>query len=339
MEWSTELIKVDPERPEGDIIRHAAAVIQRGGMVAFPTETVYGLGANALNENAVARIFAAKGRPATNPLIVHVTGIEQAQTLVDYWSQEAQLLAERFWPGPLTLVLPRNRGVVPDIVTAGGPTVAVRSPAHKVAMALLLECGLPIAAPSANRSTRVSPTTAEHVLAGLKGRIDLILDSGPTSGGIESTVLNLAVSPPRLLRPGLVTPAQIEEIIGPIERTVQSTGNAPATSPGMLERHYSPRATLLLIDDNGKARTAELLAEGKRVGSIPLSTESDCEGNGLFVRPLPPDAAAYAARIYSTLHELDAKGVDTIIVQIPPDNEEWLAVRDRLHRASGRKDG
>src|SRR4051794_39087740 len=203
--------------PDPADVAVAAAVLHRGGLVAFPTETVYGLGANALDAAAVARIFAAKGRPATNPLIVHVAAAEHVWSVAADWPAVAARLAERFWPGPLTLVLPKA-AAVPDAVTAGGPTVAVRVPAHPVALALLRAAGVPLAAPSANRSTELSPTTAGHVLHGLGGRIDLVLDAGPTAGGIESTVLDVTTNPPRLLRPGLVTPAMIEAVIGPIRR-------------------------------------------------------------------------------------------------------------------------
>ncbi len=197
----TELLAVDPFSPEPERIARAAEVLRRGGLVAFPTETVYGLGANALDPNAVAGIFHAKGRPANNPVIVHVAEARDVLRVVADWPEIAERLAQRFWPGPLTLVLPKRAGV-PDVVTAGGPTVAVRVPAHPVALALLRAVGVPIAAPSANRSTQLSPTRAEHVQRGLDGLIDLILDGGPTTGGLESTVLDVTTTPPRLLRPG-----------------------------------------------------------------------------------------------------------------------------------------
>src|SRR5579872_2410044 len=196
-------------------IDRAAELLRAGRLVAFPTETVYGLGAKALSAEAVARIFAAKGRPAYNPVIVHVSDAGAAQELVADWPDIADRLAAAFWPGPLTLVLPKSL-LVPDEVTAGSQTVAVRVPSHAVALALLRAAGAPVAAPSANRSMLLSPTTAEHVLEGLDGRIDAVLDAGPAPGGIESTVIGLADSPPRLLRPGLISPAQIEAVIGRI---------------------------------------------------------------------------------------------------------------------------
>src|SRR5581483_10612849 len=241
----TEVVRVHPQKPDETAMTRAAEALRGGGLVAFPTETVYGLGANALDAEAVARIFAAKGRPANNPLIVHVPDVAAARELVTDWPETAERLAERFWPGPLTLALPR-RETIPDIVTAGGPTVAVRVPAHPVALALFRAAGVPVAAPSANRSGYLSPTRAEHVLAGLDGRIEMVLDAGPVPGGIESTVLDLTGDPPRLLRPGLVSPAELEAVIGPI-RTAEPAptgGDRPLPSPGMLSRHYAPRTPL-----------------------------------------------------------------------------------------------
>ncbi len=214
----TEVLSVDAHAPQADRIARAAAVLRGGGLVAFPTETVYGLGALALDAAAVGRIFAAKGRPANNPVIVHIAETEQVSRIAAEWPEVAERLARRFWPGPLTLIVPRNANV-PDVTTAGGPTVAVRVPAHPVALALLRAVGAPVAAPSANRSSELSPTLAEHVLRGLDGRIDLVLDGGPTTGGIESTVLDVSTSPPRLLRPGLIGPAELEAMVGPISRT------------------------------------------------------------------------------------------------------------------------
>src|SRR5262245_24196245 len=234
----TEVLPVDPLRPDPAAVARAAEVVRGGGLVAFPTETVYGLGALALDPAAVGHIFTAKGRPASNPLIVHVAE-PGPHDLAAAWPAAAARLAERFWPGPLTLVLTRTERV-PDIVTAGGLTVALRMPAHPVALALLRAVGVPVAAPSANRSTRLSPTLAAHILDGLDGRIDLILDAGPTAGGLESTVLDLTTDPPRLLRPGLVTPAEIEAVVGPVARSASTETAGPLPSPGMLARHYAP---------------------------------------------------------------------------------------------------
>jgi L-threonylcarbamoyladenylate synthase len=329
----TDVLKSDPVRPDDSSIARAASVLRRGGLVAFPTETVYGLGANALDAAAVARVFKAKGRPSTNPLIVHVAGVEQVTQVAADWPEVAARLAERFWPGPLTLVLPK-RPELPDIVTAGGPTVAVRVPAHPVARALLKEAGVPVAAPSANLSTELSPTTAAHVLRGLDGRIDLILDGGPTSGGLESTVLDVTADPPRLLRPGLITRAQIEAVIGPIGRPSEPEAPImlPHRSPGQMPRHYAPRTTLELADGDGWGRVKELAASGSRIGWLTWPGVAEVPGARRV--ELPCDPVGYAAGLYAGLHYLDAAGVERIVVARPPEGDAWLAVHDRLRRAS-----
>jgi L-threonylcarbamoyladenylate synthase len=330
----TDVLHVDPSSPDPGVIGRAAQVIRDGGLVAFPTETVYGLGANALEARAVAGIFAAKGRPPNNPLIVHVARTEQAIPLVREWPVTARILAERFWPGPLTLVLPSS-SIVAESVTAGGPTIALRVPAHPVALALLRATDLPLAAPSANRSSTVSPTTADHVLSGLNGRIDLVLDSGPTPTGIESTVLDLSTNPPRLLRPGLFLPGAIEEIIGPIDRAPQTASEHALPSPGMLSRHYAPVAVLECFDAPAWPHVRWLLEKGLRVGWLTFeNVELDREE--LVVLQMSRRPMAYAAQLYAALHQLDALGVARIVADWPPDAEDWLAVRDRLRRASTR---
>jgi L-threonylcarbamoyladenylate synthase len=230
-------------------------------------------------------------------------------------------------------VLPR-RDRVPAVVTAGGPTVAVRVPAHPVALALLRAAEVPLAAPSANRSTQLSPTLAAHVLAGLDRRIDLVLDAGPTAGGLESTVLDVTTTPPRLLRPGLVTPGQIEAVIGPIQRPREAASATEASlrSPGMMARHYAPRAIVEVVSGDGRQRVEELSRSGLRVGWLTF----DASGS-LFTEltvTMPREAEVYAARLYAVLHALDEAGADRVVVAAPPDTEAWLAVRDRLRRAS-----
>jgi L-threonylcarbamoyladenylate synthase len=333
----TQVVVTHPGFPQPDRLARAAAVLRAGGLVAFPTETVYGLGANALDPAAVARIFTAKGRPPNNPLIVHVAEPAQAAQVVASWPEGAARLAERFWPGPLTLVLPR-RAEVPDVVTGGGPTVAVRVPAHPVALALLRAAALPLAAPSANRSTELSPTRAEHVLRALAGRIDLLLDAGPTPGGIESTVVDLTVTPPRLLRPGLVGVADLEAAVGPLTRlpTSPPPGEAPLPSPGMMPRHYAPRTPLQCAGPNDREHVEALCRAGLRVGWVTFAPAPEPTLPGLVVKGMPADPAGYAARLYAALHELDSAGLDRIVVALPPDAEEWLAVRDRLRRAGTR---
>jgi L-threonylcarbamoyladenylate synthase len=331
----TQVILVDPADPQPEIIAHAAAILRSGGLVAFPTETVYGLGANALDASAVARVFAAKGRPAHNPLIVHVPEAASVSRIAADWPEAAARLAVHFWPGPLTLVLPK-RSDLPDAVTAGGPTVAVRVPVNAVALALLRAANLPVAAPSANRSSELSPTRAEHVLRGLDGRIDLILDGGRTSGGIESTVVDVTCSPPRLLRPGLIGPMELERVIGPLSRgAVPAAGSGKAlTSPGMLPRHYAPRTRLVCEESGARERVAALAKSGQRVAWIPFEASGADAPPGVTVVRLPTDPAGYAARLYDVLHELDDAGRDVIVVELPPASDEWLAVRDRLRRAA-----
>jgi L-threonylcarbamoyladenylate synthase len=336
----TEVYRLSSCLPDATAIARAADVLRRGGLVAFPTETVYGLGANALDAAAVARIFAAKGRPVNNPLIVHVARIDEARELAAEWPDNAARLAERFWPGPVTLVLAK-RPIVPEIVTAGASTVGLRIPAHPVARALLEAAGVPIAAPSANRSNEISPTTAEHVLKSLDGRIDIVLDGGPTSGGLESTVLDLTARPPRILRPGLISPAEIEQVIGPVERPslARVDSQHPLGSPGQLPRHYAPRALMECCADGGSERVAVLTRQGLRVGWLTSAnavrdTPSAHTKSGVTTIVMPTEPATYAAQLYSALHALDDAHVDRIIVDLPPDEEPWLAIRDRLRRGS-----
>lgn len=334
MQRSTLMLSVSPLTPDAATMARAGEMLRRGGLVAFPTETVYGLGANALDEQAVRSIFAAKGRPANNPVIVHVARHEEAMRLVSAWPADAERLAERFWPGPLSLVLPKQN-IVPLVVTAGGDTVAIRVPAHPVALALIEAAGVPIAAPSANRSMAVSPTRAEHVLKGLDGRIDAILDAGPTSGGLESTVVDLSRQPARLLRPGLVSAEEIEAVIGPIERLQQSpvASDVILASPGMMERHYAPQATLELAAGDGRERVLELHHSAVRVGWLALG-EPAAVPPEIHCIVLPRAPAGYSAGLYAALHRLDELGVERIIVACPPETAEWLAVRDRLRRAA-----
>jgi L-threonylcarbamoyladenylate synthase len=297
---------VRPEPGQSANVAHAAALIRAGRLVAFPTETVYGLGANALDPEAVARIFAAKGRPRTSPLIVHVDSIEMARTLASHGSDAADLLTRRYWPGPLSLVVPKLQ-IVPDIVTAGLPTVGLRMPAHALALALIRAAGVPIAAPSANRFTELSPTAAAHIPEALA---DYTLDGGPARVGIESTVLSL-VGAPTLLRPGAVSITELELLIGPILHGAAPAEGAHA-APGMHARHYRP-ATPLYLDTVQR------------------------EGKGVVLRmgrEMPADPRAYAAVLYETLHRLDTLSLDWIAVEPPPDTPEWAGILDRLRRAT-----
>ena len=290
-------------------VERAAELIRAGKLVAFPTETVYGLGANALDAAAVARIFEAKGRPRTSPLIVHVDSIAMARGLASRWPDAAETLTRRFWPGPLTLVVPK-RPLIPDEATAGLQTVGLRMPAHPLALALIRAAGVPIAAPSANRFTQLSPTAAAHVPGELA---DYVLDGGPSRVGIESTVVSL-VGAPALLRPGAIGIAEIEALIGPVAPFL-APGEGGHASPGMHARHYRPATPLYL------------LAPG----------EKPPEGDGAWLRrgrEMPEGAREYAAALYETLHRLDAEGPPWIAVECPPDTPEWAGVLDRLRRAA-----
>lgn len=333
-------LRVDPENPEEGPISRAAEVIRGGGLVAFPTETVYGLGANALDDTAVARIYSAKGRPDYNPLIVHVADVEAVRELVVRWPDVAERLGRAFWPGPLTLVLPRGSRV-PDRVSAGLPTVAVRVPAHPVALALLRAAGLPIVAPSANPSMAVSPTRAEHVEAGLGDRADLILDGGRTRVGIESTVVDLSGTRPTLLRPGALSTDDLEPFLGPLAPASEVDGAGPRGSPGMLERHYAPRASVHVFPTShaapAAARARRASGRGQTVGALLLGgQEPDALHDATLdhlVR-MPADPAGYARELYAVLHRLDHAGCDLILVEAVPSTPAWAGIRDRLRRAA-----
>jgi L-threonylcarbamoyladenylate synthase len=308
-------------------IDHAARLLRAGRLVAFPTETVYGLGANALDAEAVARIYAVKRRPATSPLIVHVASIEMAQSLVANWPEIADRLACRFWPGPLTLVLEKQiekPPVIPPIVTAGLSTVGLRMPAHPIALALIRAAGVPLAAPSANRFTELSPTTTDHVRLSLGSEVDYILDGGPCSVGIESTVLSLAGRRPILLRPGGISRTELETIVGPVAFAQEAQAGAHP-SPGMHPRHYSPRISLLLVKDG------KLPDQGQ---GVYLQHQHLPQRESVQAIQMPASAADYAAALYEILHQTDAGNYNWIAVDLPPSTPEWEAVHDRLRRAA-----
>jgi L-threonylcarbamoyladenylate synthase len=323
---------VDPEKPDPAALDVAAGVLRRGGLVAFATETVYGLGGIATDPAAVARIFAAKCRPSMNPLIVHTSGVAPTRECVAEWPEAAETLARRFWPGPLTLVLPRSARI-PDLVTAGRSTVALRVPATRVALNLIERAGQPVAAPSANRSNRLSPTRAEHVLADLDGQIDLVLDSGPTTIGLESTVIDLTTTPLRILRPGPITAEELQATLGgqPVAAPVAgATGERPS-APGQLPVHYAPRTPAFRV------RSATVLQTLPQPEDSALIVLGQCPelNQGSFTQVIHLDSAESAARrLYEVLHACDRLGVLRIVVLMPPDQPEWQAVRDRVLRAT-----
>ena len=312
------------------MIRQAAQILRSGGLVAFPTETVYGLGADATNADAVERIFTAKGRPGTNPLIVHVADESIARRYAAVWPEKASQLARAFWPGPLTLVLPKSPSIV-DRATAGGKTVGLRVPDHPLALELLRAFGGAVAAPSANRSNRVSPTTAQHVRDELGGSVDLILDGGPCRVGIESTVLDLSGDVPAILRPGGLSRERIEAIIGPIHfRTQVLKVQKSASSPGQLPIHYAPTTPAFRYPNGAEAIPNP--GDGKCgwmvIGKIDLTKQ----WGSFFTMSCRPED--YARHLYEVLRKLDAMGLAAIYVEMPPDTPEWAAVRDRIVRAT-----
>ncbi|NWG33272.1 MAG: threonylcarbamoyl-AMP synthase [Chloroflexi bacterium] len=319
----------------------AAQTIRSGGLVAFPTETVYGLGANALDTNAVARIFAAKGRPAEDPLIVHLDKAERVSLVACSISDVAHTLMHAFWPGPLTLILPKQPQI-PDLVTSGLDTVAVRVPDHPLALALIQAAGLPIAAPSANRFGHTSPTTAQHVWHDLQSRIDIILDGGPTPIGVESTVLDVSTHPPRILRPGGVTREMLEAVIGPIKLLKQRGETVKGLpSPGLLEKHYAPRAELILFlgEGAGSALTKYFLTEkhARRVGVLAADEDAEAlEKSGAIVYRLGAGLTSIARHIYAGMRWLDEQDVDLILCRDFGESGLGLAIRDRLKRAAAR---
>lgn len=316
-------------------IDDAVTALRGGHLCVLPTETVYGLGANALDAGAVRRIYDAKGRPSFNPLIVHVSDMTAAQQVIAAVPPAAQALAEAFWPGPLTLVLPR-RPELPTAITAGLETVGVRAPSHPVARALLEAAGVPIAAPSANRYTRVSPTRAEHVLSQLRDRVDLVIDGGPCAVGIESTVIDVSGATPTILRPGSVSRAALEAVIGPVALVSAGgtpLGDAPRPSPGLVDRHYAPNARLHFVAAGAvdeAERTLRALRTSGRVGFVSHSAHMP---EAHLTLRLPADPVGYAQALYDALHALDEAHCDAAVIERVPDGDAWEGVADRLRRA------
>jgi len=342
-DFVTRVLPVNPDAPEAEPIQEAANILADGGLVAFPTETVYGLGANALDAQAVDRIFVAKGRPASDPIIVHLHDLAQLPTIAVNIPDLAYELARQFWPGPLTLVLQRNENVPPN-VSAGMPTVAVRMPSHPVAVALLRQANLPVAAPSANRFARPSATTAAHVLEDLDGRIECILDGGAAVIGVESTILNLTKDQPVLLRPGGVTVETLRAIIPDLQIVSKHLheDEQGIEAPGMLYKHYSPRAELLLFNGEQNAllpamrsRALEQIEQGKRVGFLLPDNEVASIANlPVEVVNLGATESEVGHNLFSAMRSLDQAGVDVILVHGFVQSGLGLALWDRLLRAA-----
>lgn len=356
MNCTTRVVVVNPSKFEDEELREAAELLRAGKLVAFPTETVYGLGANALDSDAVSGIFLAKGRPQDNPLIVHISEYEMLERLTDRVPDSAAALARRFWPGPLTLVLRRRPGAVPDNVTAGLPSVAVRLPAHPIARRMIALAGVPVAAPSANVSGRPSPTLAKHVLDDLRGRVPLVVDGGACTFGVESTVVDVecpaAGGRPIVLRPGGVTLEQLREVVPEMSvysRLVHGDAAAekPAT-PGLKYRHYAPRAPVVLFDPHGRGTSpssglAAAFAARVTPGTGVIRTHAgpdrwpyDTPG-GVVVREIGDertDPAAVERNLFDALRSLDDSGVTAIIVEGVGENGEGLAIMNRLRKAA-----
>ncbi|HWP78915.1 MAG TPA: L-threonylcarbamoyladenylate synthase [Candidatus Nitrosotenuis sp.] len=340
----SKVIKVNPKKPDLAKIKEAAKVIRRGKLVAFPTETVYGLGANALNAGAVKRIFEAKGRPADNPLIIHIYDKDDLVFLAKEIPEIAERLTRRFWPGPLTIVLKKSE-IVPKIVTGGLDTVAIRMPKNNIAQLLIREAGVPIAAPSANVAGRPSPTTAKHVLEDLAGKVDLIIDGGKTKIGIESTVVDLSGKTPMLLRPGGVTLEQLQKEIGKVNVHPIVEGRKTKSvhrSPGMKYRHYSPNAKIILIEGPASKVNAEiskliktLKNQRKRVGV--LATQRGHQQRSDFTKYVGGSHSEIAANLFDAFREFDAKKIDVVLAQGITRKGLGLGIMNRLGKAAYKK--
>lgn len=317
-------------------VRRATELLRAGEVVALPTETVYGLAANALDPKAVAKIFQIKGRPAHNPVIVHVASHELAQRCVSVWPEAAEKLARAFWPGPLTLVLPSAK-LIPGIVTAGGTTVGVRWPSHPFIQAVIRECGFPLAAPSANVSNRLSPTNADHVRKDLGEKIALIVDGGQSQVGIESTVLDLTDTLPCVLRPGMIHAESLVAVCGEIRTSKLEIQNSVLRSPGLLQKHYSPKARMVLLSwRNDADLTAQLYTFNLPLSTVHIIAHTKIPGGAKFagVSVIPHDAEAFARAIYAELHRCDEAGVKLIVVETLPVSPEWSGIADRLRRGA-----
>ncbi|MGE4282146.1 MAG: L-threonylcarbamoyladenylate synthase [Clostridia bacterium] len=346
MVLKTEILKINELELEMDKIEYAAKVLRDNGTVAFPTETVYGLGANALNEQAIHKIFKAKGRPADNPLIIHIASLEEIYRLIQGTSSSLDKLAEAFWPGPLTIVMKKSI-IVPQMITAGLDTVAVRFPAHPLACSLIEAAGIPIAAPSANTSGKPSPTIAQHVIDDLYGKVDVIIDGGPAQVGLESTVVDISEEVPILLRPGGITVEQLRKVLGEIHVEAagikQSLDSTIPRSPGMKYKHYAPNARVIIIEGNQDTAvevinqmSQEERTKGLKTGIMALD-ETALLYNADYVLSVGSEKypQSIAANLFCTLRRFDELGVDIIYVQSVSDQGIGMAITNRLNKAAG----
>ena len=329
----TEILSTHTPELFARAVRRAVELLAAGEVVALPTETVYGLAANALNTDAVAKIYSIKGRPSHNPIIVHVADLPMAKRCVAAWPTYAEKLAASFWPGPLTMVLPRAE-IIPDIVTAGGETVGVRWPSHPFIQAVIRECGFPLAAPSANLSNAISPTSAAHVSKQLDGKLRLIVDGGASHVGIESAVIDLATEQPRVLRPGMIHAESLEAAGLPIADCRLPIADDTLRSPGMLRKHYSPKAKLLMLDWKSDAELKSRTTHHASRTFVIAHTNIPSADGFAGVSVIPRDAAAFARAIYAELHRCDEAGADVIVVEALPNQPEWRGIADRLARAA-----
>jgi tRNA threonylcarbamoyl adenosine modification protein (Sua5/YciO/YrdC/YwlC family) len=341
----TIISKINDRQLNSDIIKKAGNILREGGLVAFPTETVYGLGADALNENAAKKIYAAKGRPSDNPLIVHIADMEALEKIVRDIPDAARTVAERYWPGPLTMIFNKS-SVVPYGTTGGLDTVAVRMPSHKVACALIEAGGGYIAAPSANTSGRPSPTKAEHVKEDMEGKIEMILDGGTVEIGLESTILDISVTPPMILRPGAVTKEMLEELLGEVtvdNALLDEEGGDPPKAPGMKYRHYAPKAKLCVVEGDEEAVVKEInriadenIQKGNRVGIIGTQESIGAYLNGVVkCIGTRQDETTIANHLYAVLREFDEEDVDCILSEAFSGDGIGNAVMNRLLKAAG----
>jgi len=321
-------------------VKRAAELLRAGEIVVLPTETVYGLAANALDATAVEKIYETKGRPKHNPIIVHVANLKMAKDCTSTWPETATKLAKSFWPGPLTVVLPRSKKV-PDVVTAGGDTVGIRWPSHPFIQAVIRECGFPLAAPSANLANEISPTNAEHVRKSLGEKVQLIIDGGQSQVGIESTVVDLTATPPQVLRPGMIheesLAAALELPIAPASRDRLPIGSGSLKSPGLLKKHYAPKAKLVILNWQSEKELKLLTSHFSLLTSqvhIIAHTNIPSGENFGRVSVIPHDAEAFARAIYAELHRCDEEGAKLIVVESLPAGFEWRGIADRLTRAA-----